>query len=461
MIDNKDRTSSTQWGSKLGFIAAAAGSAVGLGNIWRFPFVTGQNGGGLFVLCYLLCVVALGFPIMVAEVTIGRTTQSSPVRAFGQLSNHSRLWQAVGLLGVITGAVILSYYSVVAGWGLHYLMLSLLGWFPQANTPEVYTNLFDSLHQSVGVNIWWHSIFMIITTWVVLRGVRGGLEQVANIGMVTLFVIIIVLTIYATTLPGFGSALEFVFGHAERFTWISALEALGQAFFSLSLGMGAMLTYGSYLKRHDDTVSTSLAISLADTIVAVAACLILFPITFSVGLEPSAGPGLVFINIPLALHQLPLGGVAMFVFFLLLFIAALTSAISLLEVTTAFLIDSLGWRRLKAAITCGMVVYFLGLPSAASGGNGFFGSGMEQMIGMTWFDAFDYLASNWLLPLGGIGISLFVGWHINSQRRLSEFSEGSWLGSLAWVYSVWVFLIRWFAPAAIAFVMLNVLGIFS
>lgn len=398
---------------------------------------------------------------MIAEVTIGRTTQSSPVRAYGELSNRSRLWQTVGLIGVITGGVILSYYSVVAGWGLHYLMLSLVGWFPQTNTPEAYTDLFDSLHQSVGLNIWWHTIFMTITTWVVFRGVRGGLEQVANLSMITLFIIIVSLTIYATTLPGFGTALEFVFGHAERFTWVSALEALGQAFFSLSLGMGAMLTYGSYLKRHDDTVGTSLAISLADTVVAVAACLILFPITFSVGLEPAAGPGLVFINIPLALHQLPWGGIGMFVFFLLLFIAALTSAISLLEVATAFLIDSLGWRRHKATITCGAIVYFLGLPSAASGGDGLFGSGMERLIGMTWFDAFDYLASNWLLPLGGLGISLFVGWRINSQRRWSEFREGSWFGSSEWTYSIWIFLIRWFAPVAIAFLMLKVLGIFA
>ena len=459
MTDPENRSTSNHWQSSLGFIAAAAGSAVGLGNIWKFPYITGQNGGGTFVLFYLLCIVLLGFPIMVAEVMVGRTTQSSPVRAYSRLSQHSRWWQAVGLLGVITGFIILSYYSVVAGWGLHYLLLSLVDGFPKNNQPQAYADLFESLHQSLGLNIWWHSVFMGLTMATVLKGVRGGIERVAKWGMLALLGMLLGLAIYSSTLPGFSPALEFVFGQSAKFTWTSALEALGHAFFSLSLGMGAMLTYGSYLQRHDDVVSTSLAIATADTLIAIGSCLVLFPITFSVGLEPTAGPGLVFINIPTALLQLSFGHIGLFVFFLLLCFAALTSAISLLEVTTAFLIDSWGWSRRVAAISCGALIYLLGIPSAVSGGDGFWGEGLKQILGMTWFDTVDYLASNWLLPLGGIGISLFVGWRINPQQRKIEFRDGSWLGSLSWFYWLWVFFLRWLAPIAIAFVMLHALGL--
>lgn len=453
MTNQDNRTASNHWQSPIGFIAAAAGSAVGLGNIWKFPYVTGQNGGGTFVLFYLLCIVLLGFPIMVAEVMVGKISQSSPVRAYGRLSNHSKLWQAVGFVGVITGFVILSYYSVVAGWTLHYLFLSLTRGFPQDNQPQVYADLFASLFQSVKLNIWWHSVFMGVTTFIVLRGVRGGIERVAKWGMIALLGLLVGLVIYSATLPGFSTALEFVFGQSEKFTWTSALEALGHAFFSLSLGMGAMLTYGSYLQRQDKIIPTSLAIAIADTVVAIGACLILFPITFSVGLEPAAGPGLVFINIPLALVQLPFGQIWLLVFFLLLSLAALTSAISLLEVPTAFLIDSLGWSRPLSATFCAALIYALGLPSAVSGGEGFWGEGLKQIIGMTWFDTVDYLASNWLLPIGGIGISLFVGWRLTSAQRKME------LGSFPWLYAVLVFLLRWLIPVAIVFVMLHALGI--
>ena len=453
MIDRDNRTSSDRWQSSFGFIAAAAGSAVGLGNIWKFPYVTGQNGGGTFVLFYLWCIVLLGFPVMIAEVMVGKLSQSSPVRAYSRLSNRSRLWQAVGLVGVITGFVILSFYSVVAGWTLHYLFLAIFRGFPQDIQPEAYASLFDSIYQSVKLNIWWHSVFMGITTFVVLRGVKGGIESVAKWGMIALLGLLAVLVVYSTTLPGFSTALDFVFGQSAKFTWSSALEALGHAFFSLSLGMGAMLTYGSYLQRRDNIVTTCTAIAIADTLVAIGACLVLFPITFSAGLEPSEGPGLVFINIPLALLQLPFGYIGLLVFFLLLSLAALTSAISLLEVPTSFLIDSLSWSRPLATTVCAALIYALGLPSAVSGGEGFWGKRLEQIIGMTWFDTVDYLASNWLLPLGGIGISLFVGWRLTSAQRKME------LGSFPWLCSVLVFLLRWLIPVAIVFVMLHALGI--
>ena len=458
-MNDRDRNTSSQWQSSIGFIAAAAGSAVGLGNIWKFPYITGENGGGTFVLFYLLCIAVLGLPIMIAEVIIGRTTQSSPVRAFQRLSRGQRWWQLVGMLGVFSGILILSFYSVVAGWGLHYLYLSIIGGFPQNPDPQAYGDLFDSLVRSPRLNIWWHSVFMGITITVVLRGIRGGIERFANWAMLALLLLLAGLAIYATTLPGFLPAVEFVFGFSKSFTWRSALEALGHAFFSLSLGIGVMLTYGSYLKRQNDVIGTSVIIAIADTIVALGSCLVLFPIVFSVGLEPSAGPGLIFINLPIALLQIPFRQIGL-LFFLLLFLAALTSAVSLLEMAVSFAIDSLGWSRNMAAAVMGGSIYLLGIPVAVSGGEGFFGAGLKQTIGMTWFDAVDYLSSNWLLPLGGIGISLFVGWHMSSESKAIAFGEGSKLGSVQWLYSSWLLAIRWLCPVVILLVMLYNLKIF-
>ena len=459
-MSNLDRNTSSQWQSSIGFMAAAAGSAVGLGNIWKFPYVTGENGGGTFVLFYLLCVLVLGLPIMIAEVAIGRTSQSSSVRAFRRLAGNKSPWQIVGALGIGAGILILSFYSVVAGWGLHYLFLALTNLFPQDNNPQTYVALFDSLVASTRLNIWWHSIFMSMTIIVVLRGIRGGIEKFANWGMLGLLLLLAGLAIYGTTLPGFKPAIAFVFGFSNSFTWKSALEALGHAFFSLSLGIGAMLTYGSYLKREDDVVGTSMAIAIADTVVALGACLVLFPIAFSVGLEPSAGPGLIFINIPLALLQLPFGNFGAMLFFLLLLLAALTSAVSLLEIAVSWSIDSFGFSRAIATTAMGVLVYLLGIPSALSGGTGFFGAGLKENIGMSWFDAADYLATNWLLPLGGIGMSLFVGWRWNKEQLKNEFKVGSRLGSLKWLYRSWILILRWVCPLVILLIALYNLEIF-
>ena len=259
-----DRNTSSQWQSSVGFVAAAAGSAVGLGNIWKFPYITGENGGGTFVLFYLLCVAILGLPILIAEIAIGRTTQSSCLRAFRRLAGSSSWWQVVGALGVGAGILILSFYSVVAGWGQHYLWLAIANQFPPENNPQAYVDLFNSLVASTRLNIWWHSIFMGMTILVVLQGIRGGIEKFANWGMLGLLLLLAGLAIYGTTLSGFAPAMEFIFGFSNSFTWKSALEALGHAFFSLSLGIGAMLTYGSYLKREDDLVGAAVAIAIAD-----------------------------------------------------------------------------------------------------------------------------------------------------------------------------------------------------
>jgi NSS family neurotransmitter:Na+ symporter len=447
-----------QWGSRIGFILAAAGSAIGLGNLWKFPYITGENGGGAFVLIYLLCIALVGLPVMLAEILLGRMTQTSPVGAFRKLSRPRSPWLGVGWMGVLAGFVILSYYSVVAGWSLHYLWLSLNGSF--TGDPEQITAIFSELYANPWLNMLWHTIFMAMTIGIVIGGVQAGVERAARVLMPVLFLMLAAMVIYGMTLPGFGEAFDFVFGfNTDRLTALGVLEALGHSFFTLSVGMGAMLTYGSYMKRNDDAVSASIAITVLDTVVALMACLALFPITFTQGMEPASGPGLVFTNMPVAFSQLPGGSILAVLFFTLLLFAALTSAISLLEVTTAYFIDEKGWSRKRSTLLTGAVIFIFGIPSALSGGTALFGSSCERVVGKNWFDSFDYLASNWMLPLGGLGIALFISFRVGAMAREEAVATGSRLGSVRGFYLMWLQLIRFVVPLAIVVVMLHALGI--
>lgn len=449
-----------EWGSRVGFVLAAAGSAVGLGNLWKFPYITGANGGGAFVLLYLVCIALVGLPIMLAEVLLGRMSRSSVVGTFPKLAGGPTIFAGVGWLGVAAGVVILSYYSVVAGWSLHYIGLAITGALASGSS-DAFAATFAGMHADAGTNFQWHTVFMVITAAIVLGGIRGGVERAARVLMPLLFLVLGAMLVYATTLPGFGRALDFVFGfHTDKLTGEGALEALGHSFFTLSLGMGAMLTYGSYLSRRDDVVATSIAISLLDTAVALMACLVLFPITFSVGMEASAGPGLVFINMPVAFAGLPGGGVWVLLFFVLLFFAALTSAISLLEVAAAYFIDERGWSRRKAVLATAALIFVLGIPSALSGSDHATFGAKAQWIGeRNWFDSFDYLASNWMLPLGGLGIALFAAWRVGGEARELALAEGSRLGALPMFYLGWLTLLRYIVPVAIVLVMLHAVGV--
>ena len=444
------------WGSRAGFILAAAGSAVGLGNIWKFPYITGINGGGAFVLVYLACILLVGLPVMTAEILLGRSTQKSPVGAVRELSGPRSAWQAFGWLGVASSFVILSYYSIVAGWALHYAWLAMTGAISGAD-PGSLEATFNDLFASPGLNLFWHVVFMAMTMAVVVGGVAKGLERWARILMPALFLMLIALLIKSFTLEGFGKGFDFVFGfHADELTAKGVLEALGHAFFSLSLGMGSMLTYGSYLRKDDDIVSASITISFLDTLIALLAAIVLFPIIFTFGLEPSAGPGLVFISIPIALSQMTGGAVFAFVFFGLLVFAAVTSAISMLEVTCSYFIDERGWNRRNATLMAGGLVGLFGVPSALSGGTALFGDDFAGIFGLNWFNAFDYLASNWMLPLGGLGISLFTAWKMDDAIRHHQFLNGS---RLAFFYKGWLLLLKFLVPVAITFVFLHAVGI--
>lgn len=452
------------WRSKLGFILAASGSAVGLGNIWKFPYITGENGGGWFVLIYLLCIAVVGLPIMMAEVFIGRTAQRSPVGAFQALSRPGSPWVVVGWLGVVAAFVVLSYYSVVAGWAMHYAWLSLSGAFVGQPAPEI-TSLFDRVYANAGLSLFWHAVFMGITIAIVIGGVQQGVERWSRILMPLLLLMMVALLIRAATGRGFGQAVAFVFGpHASDLRPAAVLEALGHAFFSLSLGLGAMITYGSYLRRNDDLVSTSLTIGLIDTLVALTACLVFFPILFTYGMKPSAGPGLVFVSLPIAFSRMPGGMAWSFIFFALLTFAALTSAISLLEVAVSYLIDQRGWRRARASVTCGLAIFLMGIPAALSGGTELFGDRFAAWTaalfgegqGKNWFDFFDYLASNWLLPLGGLGIALFVAWRVGGEAREQGFKAGTRFARLYWS---WVQLLRYLVPLGVTAVFLHAIGV--
>ncbi|NNF45053.1 MAG: sodium-dependent transporter [Phycisphaerales bacterium] len=453
------------WGSRLGFILAAAGSAVGLGNIWKFPYITGENGGGWFVLIYLICIALVGLPIMMAEIFIGRTTQLAPVGAFRALSRRGSPWVLTGWLGVVVAFVVLSYYSVVAGWAMHYTWLSITNAFA-AHDQAAINELFGNVYVSPTVNLGWHVAFMAITIAIVLGGVQKGLERWVRILMPALFVLMLVMLGRAVTMEGFGRAVEFTFApNAENLTAAGVLEALGHAFFTLSLGMGAMITYGSYLRRDDDLVATSVTVGVLDTVIALMACLILFPITFTFGMQEERTVGLIFMNMPLAFSQMPGGALWGVLFFALLTFAALTSGISLLEVAASYFIDERGWTRRRAALTCGIAILLLGIPSALSGGTRLFGEqfqsltsnlGVNDGAGFNWFDFFDYLASNWMLPLGGLFIALFVAWRVGGAAREAGFKTGTRFGGLYWG---WIQLLRYVVPIAVILVFLNAIGL--
>ncbi len=449
----------SHWGSRLGFVLAAAGSAIGLGNIWKFPYITGVNGGGAFVVVYLACIALVGLPVMAAEILLGRSSQSSPVGAFKALAGAESKWLSVGWLGVLGSFLLLSYYSIVAGWALSYAWMSLTGQLVGLG-PDGMQPLFGEIFSSSSTNLVGHLVFMSLTVAVVLGGVAKGVERWSRILMPLLLAMLVGLLVNSFTLEGFTRAREFVFGfHTDSLTAGGVLEALGHAFFTLSLGMGAMVTYGSYLRKDDDIVSASITISVLDTLVALTASMVLFPIIFSYGMEPSSGPGLVFISIPIALSQMSGGAVLSIVFFLLLVFAALTSSISMLEVTVSYFIDERHWDRRRATLITGACIAVFGIPSALSGSTEIFGSRFASMFGehgKNWFDTLDYLVSNWILPLGGLGVAIFTAWRMDEAVRHHHFLSGSRLKSF---YQGWLLLLKFLVPVGIVLVFLHAVGV--
>lgn len=456
-------TSRAQWSGRLGFVLAAAGSAIGLGNLWKFPYITLENQGGAFVLIYLAAIAVVGAPIMAAEIILGRRSRRNPVGAFGLLSvgkPGGHAWKGVGYLGVIAGFVILSYYSMIAGWTLRYILLAFSGSLGElAGHPETLEAFFGGFLADPSAQILFHSLFMGATVAVVYFGVGRGIERAAKLLMPLLFVILVVLAAYSVTTPGFGRAMSFIFRpDLSGLTAGGVLEALGHSFFTLSVGLGSMLTYGSYMRRQDSIPRAALTICVLDTLIAIMACVIMFSIIFSFDFEVSKSSTILFTTIPVLFFKLPGGAVICGLFYLLVSFAALSSTISLLEVVASYAIDELGWPRRRAALTTGASIWVFGILSALSVGgvaalSDFNPVGKASTAGV--FGTLDYLASNWLLPVGGLFIALFAGWILTAKETRDELEEGH--GPLGWSFGVWRFLIRFAAPAAVGAIIVSVL----
>ncbi|WP_353892697.1 sodium-dependent transporter [Proteinivorax hydrogeniformans] len=429
-----------QWGSRIGFILAAAGSAIGLGNIWRFPTVVGQSGGGAFLLVYLIITFLVGIPLMIAELTIGRKGQTNIVGAFKRVAGKN--WGIVGALGVAAGFIILSFYSVIAGWGVAYIFKYITGELTNLGAEEV-GNVFNELTSAPIVPLFWHAIFMLITIGIVILGIDKGIEKASKLLMPILLVLLILLAIRSVTLDG---AMEGVSWYLRpNFAVINRhiiLSALGQAFFSFSLGMGAILTYGSYLGKKENIPGSAVYIAVFDIFIAVLAGFIIIPAVFAFGLEPGSGPPLIFITLPAVFGAMPAGNIFGLLFFVLLTIAAVTSAISLLEVVVAYFIDELKWSRKKASALAGLGIFILGIPSSLS-----MGVLSENLIfGMPFLDFMDYFSSNVLLTLGGFFTAVVVGWVWKTKNAVSEIETS---GSKFLLAAPWAFLIKWIMPVVL------------
>ncbi len=442
------------WSGRLGFILAAVGSAVGLGNIWKFPFITGNNGGGAFVLIYLLAILICGLPILMAEFVIGRHSQCDVVGSFSTLTPKSTFWKGVGWLNLLAAFIILSYYGVVAGWTLDYLFKSLAGAFG-GKEPEVIVGMFGELVTNPTKQFIWFSVFMGLCLLAVISGVKKGLERWNKVLMPTLFILLFFMAAYAMTTSGAKEGIGFMlYPDFSKLTMTGVLEAIGHSFFTLSLAMGAMITYASYMDKNEPIYPMAIRIAFLDTVVAIVAGLAIFPIVFSVGLKPGAGPGLIFKTLPQVFATIPFGAVLAVIFFILLAFAALSSAISLLEVLTAFMIDEKKVNRKKATIFMTIAVYLAGIPSALS----YSVLGKVKLLpGMEVLDSLDYIASNFMLPIGGLLIAIYTGYILDKKISQAEITEDG-RSSLA-IFSIWFFTIRYIAPLAMVIVLLTKIGL--
>ncbi len=448
-----------QWSSRWAFVLAATGSAVGLGNIWKFPYITGENGGGAFVLVYLICVCAIGIPIMMAEIMLGRRGRQNPIMTMEILAKEegaSEHWRLLGLMGVLAGFFILSYYSVIAGWALAYIVQSVSGAFTGSDAKTV-SKIFGDLIASPERLLFWHTLFMVMTMLVVARGVRSGLEKAVTLLMPGLFLILVLLVGYAMAEGSFAHGIEFLFAaDFSKLTWGSVLTAMGHAFFTLSLGMGAIMIYGSYLPQDVSIAKTSFLVAGADTAVALLAGMAIFPIVFVNNLEPGAGPGLVFQTLPIAFGQMPGGVIVATLFFVMLVFAAWSSAISLIEPAVTWLVERKGMTRHMACVVAGIATWLLGIMTVLSFNKWAFTftfAGEEKTGGA--FDILDILTANIMLPLGGLLIAVFAGWIMSKKSTTDELGmEQTYSG-----YLIWRFLVRYITPVAVSIIMLKAVGI--
>ena len=453
MAEDKNRA---QFATRLGIIATTVGSAVGLGNIWRFPYEAGNNGGGAFLLCYILCIIMLGIPVLCAEFAIGRSTQSNIFGAFRAIKTSGK-WHWIGYIGIIASIMILSFYSVVAGWTMEYLYQSIIGGLNYSNSDGFHSH-FVSFNSSNWRPIMWTIIFLLCNYIIVVRGVKKGIEKMSNIMMPALFVLLIIFCINSLMMPKAGEGLAFLFNpDFSKITPKVVISALGQAFFSLSLGLGTMMTYGSYFSKDTRIVRSATITASLDTLVAILAGLIIFPAVFSFGMSPVQGPALVFEVLPSIFTQMPGGQLWSILFFFLLFLASLTSTISMSEVSIAFFTEEKNMTRTKASALNLIIALCGGVLSALSFGY-FSDKSVFGLCSLDFFTFFDFTSSNILLPLGGTFISFFAGWILDRSRLKDTLTNEGKIGVKT--FPLLVICLKYVAPICIALIFLLGMGLF-
>ncbi|MFJ9386250.1 sodium-dependent transporter [Peribacillus sp. NPDC101481] len=437
-----------QWTSKLGFILAAAGSAIGLGAIWKLPYMTGLNGGGVFFLLFILFTLLIGAPILIAEFTIGRNAQKDAISAYKHIA-PGKPWALIGYGGVVASIILLSFFSVVGGWIISYLARSFTGSLSNL-TQEEYGNFFNKIISNPYETVIAQLLFMVFTIWVVQGGVSKGIEKANKYMMPSLFILFIILLIRSLTLDGAMEGVKFFLKpDFSALTGETILLALGQSFFALSVGVSVMVTYASYLSKKEDITKSAFSVVGLNIFISLLAGLVIFPAVFALGFSPSSGPGLVFVVLPAVFNEMALGGIFMFIFFILLLFATLTTAFSILEIVVAAMIKGDAAKRKKASWIAGITVFLIGIPSALS-----FGVLSDvKIFNLSIFDFADYLTSNIALPVGALFISLFIGYQMKRIEVQKEFESGADSGRS--LFKIWYFLIRYIVPIMIILVFLK------
>lgn len=423
-----------QWTSKIGFILATAGAAIGLGNLWKFPYLMGRNGGFPFLIAYLFFIVILGLPVMITEMSLGRKTRHNPVQAYGQIHPHAKV---VGVFGVLAAFFILSYYSVIGGWILKYF-------FSYVTTLQAPAD-FEAFIGSTWEPVVWHGVFMALTAGICLWGIKG-IEKASTVMMPLLFVLLIVIIVRSVTLSGASEGLQFIFEpNLSSFRLESVNAALGQVFYSLSLCMGITVTYGSYLDKKESIPKSCMKVAILDTAVAVLAGIAIFPAVFAFGLEPGQGPGLIFGTLPKVFSSIKGGFVFAILFFVLVFLAAVTSAIALLEVVVSYVLERWNLERKKTVVVTGLVIFLIGIPSALSFGV----LGDVTILNYSVFDFIGMITDNILLPLGGLLMCYYIGWKWSPRYLVEEIEQG---GIVFKLKKIWVFCIKFITPILVLIV---------
>ena len=439
------------FGSRLGVLLAMAGSAVGLGNLWRFPYLVGENGGAAFIIIYLACVCLICLPIFISEFVIGRRSQKNAYAAFRDLSGGSA-WRWVGLMTVIVPLIVASYYCVIGGWAFEYLWKSCTFSFTGDASQEAVSTMFSDFVSSPWGPVIGQTLFLLVTTLIVIIGIKDGIERFSKLMMPILFIIVIAIAVYSSTLPGSGAGFEYLFKpDFSKVDGGSFASALGQAFFSLSLGFGTIMTYASYVDKKDNILFQSTSTAIADTMFALIAGMAIMPAVFAFGINPQSGPGLVFETLPYVFGKMPGGGIVAILFLLALIVAALTSSISMIEVGVAYLIEEKKLKRTTACVVLFLICWILGIFCALS-----FGPLAEvKLAGRSIFDFFDNLSSNILMTLGSLLTVLFVGWRLKKTDIYEEFTNGGTLSANVKIFGVLWFLIRYVAPIAVIVIFIS------